>query len=99
MTPAGSVLLVDDEDKLLKSLGRALRSEGHRVVEATGASAARRLLSDQTFDVLVVDNLMPDVTGLDLIRDLVSSTPESDRPQILMITAHATIESAIDARN
>jgi DNA-binding NtrC family response regulator len=97
MTPAGSVLLVDDEDKLLKSLGRALRSEGHRVVEATGASAARRLLSDQTFDVLVVDNLMPDVTGLDLIRDLVSSTPESERPQILMMTAHATIESAIEA--
>ena len=97
MTPAGSVLLVDDEDKLLKSLGRALRSEGHRVVEATSARTARRLLADQTFDVLVIDNLMPEMTGLELIRELVSSTPESERPQILMMTAHATVESAIEA--
>jgi DNA-binding NtrC family response regulator len=97
MTPAGSVLLVDDEDKLLKSLGRALRGDGHRVVEATSARAARRLWTDQTFDVLVVDNVMPDITGLELIRELVSSTPESERPQILMMTAHATVESAIEA--
>ena len=97
MTRAGSVLLVDDEEKLLKSLGRALRSDGHRVMEATGAAAARTLLSTHTFDVLVVDNLMPDVTGLDLIRELVSSTPESERPQILMMTAHATIQTAIEA--
>jgi DNA-binding NtrC family response regulator len=97
MTRAGSVLLVDDEEKLLKSLGRALRGDGHRVMEATGAAAARTLLSTHTFDVLVVDNLMPDVTGLDLIRELVSSTPESERPQILMMTAHATVPTAIEA--
>ena len=97
MTRAGSVLLVDDEEKLLKSLGRALRGDGHKVMEATGAAAARTLLSTHTFDVLVVDNLMPDVTGLDLIRELVSSTPESERPQILMMTAHATIQTAIEA--
>ncbi len=97
MTRAGSVLLVDDEEKLLKSLGRALRGDGHRVMEATGAAAARALLSTHTFDVLLVDNLMPDVTGLDLIRELVSSTPESERPQILMMTAHATIQTAIEA--
>jgi DNA-binding NtrC family response regulator len=97
MTHCGSVLLVDDEDKLLKSLGRALRAEGHRVVEAASAASATRLLTDQTFDVLVVDNLMPDGTGLELIRELVSTTPETERPQIVMMTAHATIESAIEA--
>ncbi len=47
--------------------------------------------------MLIVDNLMPDMTGLDLIKELVSSTPETERPQILMMTAHATIESAIEA--
>ncbi len=40
---------------------------------------------------------MPDATGLDLIRELVAATPETERPQILMMTAHATIESAIEA--
>ncbi|HSK09620.1 MAG TPA: sigma-54 dependent transcriptional regulator, partial [Vicinamibacterales bacterium] len=41
--------------------------------------------------------VMPDLSGLDLIRALVTSTPETDRPQILLMTAHATVESAIEA--
>jgi two-component system, NtrC family, response regulator AtoC len=95
--PPGAILLVDDEEKILKTLGRALRGDGHRVVECASAGAARRLLSDETFDVLIVDHLMPDLTGLELIRELVASTAESDRPQIVMMTAHATIERAIEA--
>jgi DNA-binding NtrC family response regulator len=49
------------------------------------------------FDLLVVDNLMPELSGLDVIRELVASTPEAERPQVLMMTAHATVESAIEA--
>src|SRR6185295_1613684 len=45
----------------------------------------------------IVDNLMPELTGLDLIRELVASTPAAERPQMIMMTAHATIESAIEA--
>jgi DNA-binding NtrC family response regulator len=97
MTTTGSILLVDDEEKILKTLGRALRTEGHRVVESANAKAARRLLTDESFDVLVVDNLMPGMTGLELIRDLVGSTPEPERPQIVMMTAHATVADAIAA--
>jgi DNA-binding NtrC family response regulator len=40
---------------------------------------------------------MPELSGLDLIRELAASTPEAERPQILMMTAHATVESAIEA--
>src|SRR5205814_9763609 len=54
-------------------------------------------LAERAVDVLIIDNLMPGMTGLDLIKELVSSTPETERPQILMMTAHATIESAIEA--
>src|SRR4029434_9765587 len=39
----------------------------------------------------------PQLSGLDLIREYVSSTPENERSQILMMTAHATVESAIEA--
>ena len=95
--PRGAILLVDDEDKIRKMLGQALRTEGHEVLEASGAREAQRLLGERSVDVLVVDNLMPEMTGLELIRELVSTTPESDRPQLLMTTAHATIESAIEA--
>src|SRR3990172_5802101 len=92
-----SILLVDDEEKILKALGRALREAGHEVVETTRASDAKRLLNERTFDLFIVDNVMPDVSGLDLIREIVASTPENERPQILMMTAHATVESAIEA--
>jgi DNA-binding NtrC family response regulator len=97
MTIRGSILLADDEEKILKTLGRALRAEGHEVVETTRARHAQKLLAERPFDVLVVDNLMPELTGLDLIRELVTSTPASERPQILLMTAHATVESAIEA--
>jgi DNA-binding NtrC family response regulator len=97
MTIRGSVLLVDDEEKLASNLSRALREEGHDVASATSAADAQRLLAARTFDVLVVDNRMPDKTGLELIRELVGATPDGERPQILMMTAHATVESAIEA--
>src|SRR5947208_8037 len=97
MDPRGSTLPVEDEEKIPKSLGRALRDEGHEVVAAGGAREAQRLLASRTFDLLVVDNRMPEKTGLELIRELASSTAEGERPQIVMMTAHATVESAITA--
>ena len=93
----GAILLVDDETKILNALASALRTEGHEVVATERPRDAQKLLSQRLFDLLIVDNLMPDVTGLDVIRELVSSTPEAERPQILMMTAHATVESAIEA--
>jgi len=92
-----SILLVDDEEKILKALGRALRDAGHEVIETTSARQGQRLLSERTFDVCIVDNVMPELSGLDLIRDYVASTPEGERAQVLMMTAHATVESAIEA--
>jgi DNA-binding NtrC family response regulator len=97
ITPRGSILLVDDEEKILKTLSRALRDDGQDVVNTTSPRQAQRLLTERSFDVLIVDNVMPETSGLDLIREYVGSTPEAERPQILMMTAHATVESAIEA--
>ncbi len=97
MEPRGSILLVDDEERILKTLGRALREEGHEVVATASPREARRLLADRPFDVLVVDNRMPETTGLELIRELVASTAEGERPHIIMMTAHATVDNAIEA--
>jgi DNA-binding NtrC family response regulator len=92
----GVVLLVDDEERLLKSLGRALRDDGHEVVTAPNAAEAERRLAERGFDLLIVDNRMPGRTGLDMIRDLAGAS-EGERPQIVMMTAHATVENAIEA--
>ena len=96
MTPNASILLVDDEAKILAALARALKSEGHEVTATSCPREAQRLLGQRMFDLFVVDNLMPELTGLDLIREL-STLPPADRPQIIMMTAHATVESAIEA--
>lgn len=97
MRASGSILLVDDEERLLKTLGRALRDEGHDVSVSSSAVEARTLLAERSFDLLIVDNRMPEVSGLELIRELARSSSESERPEILMMTAHATVESAIEA--
>ena len=57
----------------------------------------QRMLAERSFDILVIDNVMPEITGLEIIRRIVASTQEVDRPQMLMMTAHATVESAIEA--
>jgi DNA-binding NtrC family response regulator len=92
-----AVLLVDDEPKIRTALAAALRDDGLDVTAVGNAVEARRLLTSRFFDVLVVDNLMPDMTGLDLIRDLSATMADGERPQIVMMTAYATIESAINA--
>jgi DNA-binding NtrC family response regulator len=97
MASRGSVLVVDDEEKILRAIGRALRDEGHDVVECADPMRGQRLMAERSFDVLVIDNVMPGITGLDVIRQLVAGTPEVDRPQVLLMTAHASIESAIEA--
>ena len=93
----GSILLVDDEEKILKALSRALRDAGHEVVDTSSAREAQRLLAERSFDVVLVDNVMPQLSGLDLIREYVAQVAEGDRAQVLMMTAHATVDNAIEA--
>ncbi len=85
----GSILLVDDEEKILKTLGRALRDDGHEVITASNAKDATRLLADRAFDLMVIDFLMPDRTGMDVLRELSATTPEPERPAVVIMTAHA----------
>ena len=96
-SPHGTILLADDEEKILKRLGRALRDEGHEVVEATTIREAQRYLGERSFDLLVVDNLMPDMTGLELIREMSQTTAPAERPQIVMMTAHGSTQIVREA--
>ncbi len=91
-----TILLVDDEPKILRVLERALQADGHEVITAAAGREAQHLLAARFFDVVVADNMLPDLTGLDLLREL-AATAGTDRPQVVMMTAYATIESAIEA--
>src|SRR5687768_8167817 len=95
--PRGTVLLVDDEEKILKRLGRALRDEGHEVTEAGNARDAMRHLTERQFDLAVIDNVMQGMTGLELVRELASTMSDSERPQMVLMTAHGSTQIVRDA--
>jgi DNA-binding NtrC family response regulator len=93
----GSILVVDDEPKIRQALAQALGDEGHSVAATGSPREALRLLGQRPFDLVVVDNVMPELSGLDFIREVVTTAGAGERPQLLMMTAHATVESAIEA--
>ena len=61
------ILLVDDEPLLRETLKIALQAAGHAVSVAQNGTAALALLTDQSFDVIVTDILMPETDGLEMI--------------------------------
>jgi DNA-binding NtrC family response regulator len=93
----GTILLVDDEEKILKRLGRALRDEGHEVAESATARDAMRHLTERQFDLVVIDNVMQGMTGLELVRELSTTMSDSERPQMVLMTAHGSTQIVRDA--
>lgn len=64
------ILVVEDEPKIASFLQRGLREEGHRVEVAADLASARAAVEAASFDLLLVDRLLPDGDGLALVRDL-----------------------------
>ncbi len=91
-----SILVVDDDDMVRSALCRTLRSAGYRVVDATSGAAALELLARAPVDVVVSDHLMPEMTGLDLLKRVHDRYPDVLR---IIVTGHAEMSVAIDAIN
>lgn len=83
-----SLLVVDDDDRLRDLLQKYLSDHNYAVQTAQDAASARQLLQSQTYDLMVLDVMMPGETGLDLTQSLRNdpSTPASTLP-ILFLTA------------
>ncbi len=88
------VLIVEDESLIRWSLRQKLEERGYRVVEAESGTTARTAFESETFDLLLLDYKLPDMTGLDVLRDL--RAIDSDAV-VIMMTAYSTIESAVEA--
>jgi two-component system response regulator AtoC len=91
---AERVLIVDDEPNLRKVLGAHLQREGYEVTLAADGDSALELIEKGGVDVVVTDMVMPKLDGLALLRHVVDTYP--DLP-VIMITAHGTIDSAVEA--
>ena len=90
----GRVLVVDDHARARDSMADVLRQAGHVVASCASAIEALRVLETDDFDVVITDLQMPGMDGLQFIRTLQQRRCVS---QVLMVTAHATVSSAVEA--
>ena len=88
------ILVAEDEANLRLVLQKELQRQGHDVRVAPDGEAALRLLEESNVDVLLCDINMPRMDGLELLRR-VHQRPNP--PEVIMLTGHATVETAIEA--
>ena len=94
MTPdSNHILVVDDEPSVRESVGYALEQEGFQVTLAADGDEAEQELSDaSTFDLLILDIIMPGKSGLDICRDVRASSPV---PIILLTAKDAEVDKVV----
>jgi two-component system probable response regulator PhcQ len=93
---ARTVLIVDDEENVLSALQRTLRRENYRLVTAGEPAEAFSILKEGLVDVVVSDQLMPNMSGLEFLKEVRSLHPEVVR---IMLTGHAEVTTAMEAIN
>ena len=94
MAGAATVLVIDDEPVLQDVLGSLLKSDGFDYLQATTAAAGRRVLREEEIDVVLLDLMLPDRSGLELLPEIKAFDPHLP---VVVITAYSSVESAIDA--
>ena len=90
-----TLLVVDDEPDVVKSVQDLLRFD-YKVLGATRATDALKLIREQPVHVVLTDQRMPEMTGVDFLRQLREQYPDTVR---LLVTGYADIRAVIDAIN
>jgi len=91
-----TVLLLDDEADILRALNRTLRPDGYKILAATSAEDAFKLLALNEVHVVVSDQRMPEVTGTEFLGKVKLMYPDTTR---ILLTGYADMQSVIDAIN
>lgn len=89
-----SVLVVDDEELLVRSCARILEHEGFRVRTASRGREALELVARDRPDIILTDLMLPDIDGLELLREVRELDEEV---LVIMITGYATVDSSVAA--
>lgn len=93
---ARRILIVDDEENVVKALRRSLRKEGYTLFSANGPAEGLEILAREPMDLVLSDHLMPNMTGLEFLKLVRLRHPNAMR---MMLTGHADMQTAIDAIN
>jgi DNA-binding response OmpR family regulator len=86
------MLVVDDEDRICRFLGRALRSAGYEVDSATSGPAALQAVRAQEYDMVVLDLMLPGVHGSEVLRRMLDERPDR---RILVLSAMTGVEARV----
>jgi len=90
----GTVLVVEDQEAARKSLSELLREEGYQVHEAADGNAAIKLADELDLDLVLTDLVLPGADGLAVLKHVREISPQT---LVILITAHASVETAIEA--
>lgn len=88
------VLLVDDEEEFLDVLGERMQVRGMEVKTSASALQALDTLEKESFDVIILDLMMPEMDGLEALKRIKHNRPEL---QVILLTGHGTIEKGVEA--
>ena len=88
------VLLVDDEEDFIKSLSDRLEIRGLTVSTSGSGVEALDLVSEQKFDMVVLDLSMPGMNGIEVLKKIKQESPDTE---IIMLSGHATIKDSTEA--
>src|SRR6266850_173304 len=94
MSKRARILIVDDERSIRELLEIVLKKDGFNVTSVRSAVEALTILKSSDFDLIISDIKMPDMTGIDLLRQLRETTFGG---QFILLTAFASAETAIQA--
>lgn len=87
------MMLVDDEERFLQTTEKLLTKKGFAVLTATSGAEALAELEKTTVHVVILDVKMPGMDGIETLRRIKAQYP---LVEVIMLTGHATVESAID---
>jgi len=91
-----SVLIVDDEQLLVRTVSSVLKEAGYRIAAAGSAEQAEKyVFGDPPFDLIVLDNRLPKESGIELVRRLRESAVKS---KVILMTAYETPEVKSEAK-
>jgi len=96
MSLPASILIIDDDRGMCETLGDVLRLKGYIAEAAGGGREALEKLRARPFDGAVVDIKLPDISGLDLLKELKATSPDTE---VVFITGYASLTTAIEAIN
>ncbi|MBI1880723.1 MAG: response regulator transcription factor [Chloroflexi bacterium] len=89
-----SILIVDDEAGIRMTLAETLMNDGHQVIAVESGKSALQHIATQEFDLALIDIKLKDIAGTEVLAALRQQSPDT---VVIMLTGHATLETAIEA--